>query len=100
MCHKNQYRDTLNGDSSLAKKRGRPRLYADAAARKRAQRARERASRLHQIGGAPAPVVAVVVDHADPVGVLATWAAETLIVPDGHPLAAGRWRCQTSRSRG
>ena len=32
-----------------AKKMGRPRLYADAAARKRAQRAREKAARLHQI---------------------------------------------------
>ena len=68
------------------KKRGRPRLYADAAARKRAQRAREAASRAHQLDAA-APVVAVVDDHADPVGVLATWAAETLIVPPGHPLA-------------
>ena len=24
---------------------------------------------------------------ADPVGVLATWAAETLVVPPGHPLS-------------
>ena len=72
--------------SNMPKKRGRPRLYKDAAARKRAQRAREAASRAHQLDAA-APVVAVVDDHADPVGVLATWAAETLIVPPGHPLA-------------
>ena len=69
----------------MPKKRGRPRLYKDAAARKRAQRAREAASRAHQLGGAP-PAIAVV-DHADPVGVLATWASETLIVPPGHPLS-------------
>ena len=69
----------------MAKKRGRPRLYVDAAARKRAQRARDKAARLHQIGGAPAPIA--VVDHADPVGVLATWASEALIVPPGHPLS-------------
>ena len=64
---------------------GRPRLYKDATARKRAQRAREAASRAHQLDAA-APTVAAV-DHADPVGVLATWAAETLVVPPGHPLA-------------
>ena len=69
----------------MPKKRGRPRLYADAAARKRAQRAREAASRAHQLGGAP-PAIAVV-DAGDPVGALATWAAETLVVPPGHPLA-------------
>ena len=69
----------------MAKKTGRPRLYANARDRKRAQRAREAASRAHQLGGA-APTVAAV-DHADPVGALATWAAETLIVPPGHPLA-------------
>ena len=66
----------------MAKKIGRPRLYANARDRKRAPRAREAASRAHQLD-AEAPVV----DHADPVGVLATWAAETLIVPPGHPLA-------------
>ena len=38
------------------KKRGRPRLYKDAAARKRAQRAREAASLAHQLGAA-APTV-------------------------------------------
>ena len=69
----------------MAKKRGRPRLYKDAAARKRAQRAREAASRAHQLGGAP-PAIAVV-DVGDPVGALATWAAATLVVPPGHPLA-------------
>ena len=67
----------------MPKKRGRPRLYKDAAARKRAQRAREAASRAHQLGGAP-PAIAVV-DHADPVGALAEWAAATLVVPPGHP---------------
>ena len=71
--------------SNMPKKRGRPRLYKDAAARKRAQRAREAASRAHQLGGAP-PVIAVV-DVDDPVGELATWAAATLVVPPGHPLS-------------
>ena len=65
------------------KKTGRPRLYATANDRVRACRARQKAARLHQIGGGPAVVAAV--DHADPVGELATWAAETLIVPPGHP---------------
>ena len=73
----------LYSNRRRAKKTGRPRLYKDAAARKRAQRAREAASRAHQLDAA-VPTVAVV-DHADPVGVLATWAAETLIVPPGHP---------------
>ena len=31
--------------------------------------------------------VVAVVDHADPVGALATWARQKLIVPAGHPLA-------------
>ena len=69
----------------MAKKTGRPRLYANARDRKRAQRAREAASRAHQLGGAP-PVIAVV-DVGDPVGALATWAASTLVVPPGHPLS-------------
>ena len=63
---------------------GRKRLYADAAARKRAQRARESAARSHRLD-APTPPVVAVVDHADPVGALAAWAASTLIVPPGHP---------------
>ena len=67
----------------MPNKRGRPRLYKDAAARKRAQRAREAASRAHQLDAA-APTVAAV-DHSDPVGVLATWAGSTLVVPPGHP---------------
>ena len=71
----------------MAKKTGRPRLYADGAARVRAFRARKAAERAHQIGGAPAPLA--VVDHADPVGALSAWAAEKLIVPAGHPLAGG-----------
>ena len=69
----------------MAKKTGRPRLYANARDRKRAQRAREAASRAHQLGGA-APAIAVA-DHADPVGALAAWAASTLVVPPGHPLS-------------
>ena len=69
----------------MPKKTGRPRLYANARDRKRAQRAREAASRAHQLDAA-APVVAVV-DHADPVGALAAWASTTLIVPPGHPRA-------------
>ena len=64
---------------------GRPRLYANATARKRAQRAREKAAREHQLDFS-APAVAAV-DHADPVGALASWAAETLRVPPGHPRA-------------
>ena len=64
---------------------GRPRKYATGADRVRAFRARKAAERVHQIGGAPVAVAAV--DHADPVGVLATWASETLIVPPGHPLS-------------
>ena len=66
------------------KKKGRPRLYKDAAARQRACRARRAASRAHQLGG---PVAVAVVEHADPIGALATWAAATLIVPPGHPRA-------------
>ena len=62
---------------------GRKKLYASATERKRAQRARESAARSHQLDARP-PVVAVV-DHADPVGALAAWAASTLIVPPGHP---------------
>ena len=64
---------------------GRPRIYATATDRKRAQRARDRAGRAHQLDARP-PVVAVV-DHADPVGVLARWAREKLTVPPGHPLS-------------
>ena len=64
---------------------GRPRKYATGADRVRAFRARKAAEREHQIGGA-APVVAAV-EHADPVGALATWAAARLIVPPGHPRA-------------
>ena len=69
----------------MAKKRGRPRLYANARDRKRAQRAREAASLVHQLDAA-APTLGAV-DHDDPVGVLAAWAEDTLIVPPGHPLA-------------
>ena len=58
------------------------RLGAD---RVRAFRARKAAERVHQIGGGP--VAVAVVDHGDPVAVLAAWAAETLIVPPGHPRA-------------
>ena len=62
---------------------GRKKLYASATERKRAQRARESAARAHQLDARPA--VVAVVDHADPVGALAEWAASTLIVPPGHP---------------
>ena len=65
---------------------GRRRLYATATDRKRAQRARERASVAHRLD-APTPAVAAVVDHTDPVGALTAWAADTLIVPPGHPRA-------------
>ena len=61
---------------------GRKKLYASATARKRAQRARDRAARSYQIDARPA--VVAVVDHADPVGALAAWASEKLIVPPGH----------------
>ena len=66
---------------------GRKKLYAGATERKRAQRARESAARAHQLDARPA--VVAVVDHADPVGALATWASTTLIVPPGHPLSGG-----------
>ena len=54
-----------------------------AAARKRAQRARERASRAFRLD-APAPAVVAVADHGDPVGELAEWSRQTLKVPPGH----------------
>ena len=63
---------------------GRKKLYASATERKRAQRARESAARVHQLD-APTPPVVAVVDHADPVGALAEWSRTTLIVPPGHP---------------
>ena len=62
---------------------GRRKLYANATERSRAFRARKKASAPYQLDFAPPTVAAV--EHADPVGVLATWAAETLIVPPGHP---------------
>ena len=62
----------------------RPRIYASAKEKQRAYRARLAASRVHRLD-APPPAVVAVVDHADPVGALAAWAAETLIVPPGHP---------------
>ena len=71
--------------AKTVKKRGRPRLYKDAAARKRAQRARQAASLVHQLDAA-APTLGAV-DHDDPVGELASWAADTLVVPPGHPRA-------------
>ena len=67
---------------------GRRRIYATATDRKRAQRARDRAGREHRLDARAVPVCAVV-DHADPVGALAQWSRETLIVPAGHPLAGG-----------
>ena len=70
---------------AMPKKTGRPRLYANARDRKRAQRARQAASLAHQLDSAAPPVGAVDVD--DPVGVLSAWAASTLVVPPGHPRA-------------
>ena len=67
----------------MPKKTGRPRLYANARDRQRACRARRKAEAVHQLDAAPA--VDAAVDHPDPVGALASWAAETLIVPPGHP---------------
>ena len=69
----------------MPKKTGRPRLYANARDRKRAQRARDKAAREHQLDFA-SPVVEAV-EHSDPVGALATWATATLTVPPGHPRA-------------
>ena len=65
---------------------GRKRLYKSATERKRAQRARDRASAAHRLD-APARAVSAVVDHGDPVGELASWARQTLKVPAGHPRA-------------
>ena len=58
-------------------------MYASATARKRAQRARQRAEAVHRLD-APTPPVVAVVDHADPVGALDAWSRKTLIVPPGH----------------
>ena len=69
----------------MPKKTGRPRLYANARDRKRAQRARDKAAREHQLDFA-SPVVAAV-EHSDPVGALAEWSRHTLVVPPGHPRA-------------
>ena len=63
---------------------GRKREYATATERKRAQRARDRASAAHRLD-VPTPAVVAVVDHADPVAALAAWSRKTLIVPPGHP---------------
>ena len=51
--------------------------------RQRRRRARLRAAKPAALLGAPAAVAAV----SDPVGELARWAASTLRVPPGHPLA-------------
>ena len=66
---------------------GRKRIYASGKDRVRAFRARKRAESAHRLD-APTPPVVAVVDHADPVGALATW-AEKLTVPPGHPLSGG-----------
>ena len=65
---------------------GRTRVYASGRDRVRAFRARIRASAAHRLD-APTPPVVAVVDHSDPVGVLAEWAKKTLVVPPGHYLA-------------
>ena len=59
---------------------GRKRIYASGKERVRAHRARRKAEAAHRLDAPTLPVVALV-DHADPVGVLAAWAASTLIVP-------------------
>ena len=64
----------------------RRKLYASAKEKQRAYRARLAASLAHRLD-APAPAVVAVVDHADPVGVLAEWSRHTLKVPPGHPRA-------------
>ena len=63
----------------------RPKIYASQKEKQRAYRARLAASRVHQLDARPSTVA--VVDHADPVGALAQWSREKLIVPPGHPLA-------------
>ena len=65
---------------------GRHRIYASGKERLRAFRARQRAESAHRLD-ALAPAVIAVVDHADPVGALAAWARESLVIPAGHPLA-------------
>ena len=53
-------------------------------------------SRVHQLDARPSTVA--VVDHADPVGALAQWSRESLVVPAGTSLSrVSRWRWQTSR---
>ena len=63
---------------------GRRRIYASGKFRVRAFRARKRAESAHRLD-APTPPVVAVVDHADPVGVLAEWSRKKLVVPAGHP---------------
>ena len=63
---------------------GRAKRYASRVERQRAYRARRQASAAHRLD-APVPPVVAVVDHADPVGALASWSSSTLIVPPGHP---------------
>ena len=60
--------------------------YRDAVAARLAARERQRRRRARlRAGKSLAPVVAL--PTADPVGTLAAWAASTLRVPPGHPLA-------------
>ena len=63
----------------------RPRLYASATERKRAQRARQKAERAHRLDAKP-PVVASV-ELRDPVGALVEWSRACLRVPVGHDRA-------------
>ena len=67
---------------------GRKRIYASATERKRAQRARDRASVAHRLD-APSTAVAAVIDHSDPVAALAEWSRKTLKVPPGHARSGG-----------
>ena len=60
--------------------------YKDKSAARLANRERQRRRRAKLKASTPlAPVVAL--GAGDPVGELASWAAATLIVPPGHPLA-------------
>ena len=61
----------------------RPRIYASAKEKQRAYRARLAASAGHRLD-APTPPVVAVVDHADPVSVLADWSRKTLL--SGKPM--------------
>ena len=66
---------------------GRPRIYGSDRDKQAAYRARLVAGAQFRLDAPIPPVAAVIDHHADPVGALTTWAADTLIVPPGHPRA-------------